>query len=387
MVAVSNIQKSSGEVRGTVTAGRRQHVIRFASADLDLWPAPEAFLLLALPAAMRRGEPLRLEQPVSRRLLGSLPAIQSVLARWQPGMREIAVHASGCADETSPATGQCLFFTGGVDSFHSALRMPAADLVFVHGLDIGLEDRALRGLVAERLRWSAAQLGRTLIEIETNLRQFMNRYLPWYLAFGAALAACGYLMSRRFGRVGISTTYGGADQELAGRALADGGHPSLVRHFSSGAVAFSGVGAESSRVDKLAELADSPTVQTALRVCWENPRGAYNCGNCEKCLRTMAALAALGKLESFTCFEQPLDYRRLRRAVPVHPSAEVFVRENLETARENQADPALIATLEAMLSPRATWHWRLYGKYVPRRVRVLLHRLGTPRAAARGSGS
>ena len=53
-------------------------------------------------------------------------------------------------------------------------------------------------------------------------------------------------------------------------------------------------GLDTRRIDKTITIAGWPLAMTNLRVCWENRRGALNCGDCEKCLRTLVGLRLAG---------------------------------------------------------------------------------------------
>jgi len=66
-------------------------------------------------------------------------------------------------------------------------------------------------------------------------------------------------------------------------------------------------GGRFSRLEKTRRIAHHPLVRRSLRVCWENPGGAYNCGRCRKCLMTMAALEALGVRKKITSFPAEFD--------------------------------------------------------------------------------
>jgi hypothetical protein len=79
-----------------------------------------------------------------------------------------------------------------------------------------------------------------------------------------------------------------------------------VRHFSC----------RVDRAEKIRTICDlMPEALTFLRVCWQNPNGAYNCGRCEKCLRTQMQLEIFGMLERCPTFESPLTPETLKNLV------------------------------------------------------------------------
>jgi len=339
--------------------------------------AAESFLLLALTAAMRCGEPLIIEAPISRQLLGQIPMIQDIYRCWDSKLRQVEIRAPVQLPAKPPIPSlparEAVAFTAGVDSFYSAFQSPEAALVFIHGLDIPLGNHGLRRKVREKLTWAAAELGRPLLEMETNLRSFSDRYMTWHLAFGGALSACALLLSRHFSVFAVPA---GQTYELL---VPDGAHPVLLPLFSTEDLAIRTVGCEARRVDKVEAIAAHPVVHGALRVCWENRGDAYNCGVCEKCLRTMAALDIFGALHACSTFDVPLDYGRLSRAVAPHPGLEIFMQENLAAARAKNASPGLIRSLEKSLAPGRARLLRPLISRVPRKFndwhfRIFQHR-------------
>jgi len=348
LVIIGGFKSAFGRVEGSIRVGDRRYDLVFRS-ELELSDlAAEAFLLLALPAAMRCGGPLIIEAPVSQQLLGQIPEIQNIYRCWDSKLGNVEVRAAArlpaCRPLPASAAREAIAFTAGVDSFYSALQSPEASLMFLHGLDIPLENHDLRKKVRERLAWAASELDRPLLEMETNLRNFSDRYLSWHLAFGGALAACALLLSRHIDVFGIPAG------QTAESHHPDGAHPELDPLFSTEDVAIRTVGCEARRVDKVEVIAPHPVVQGALRVCWENRGDAYNCGVCEKCLRTMATLEIFGELQNFSTFAVSLDYRRLSWAVPAQPALDMLIRENLQAARAKSASPELIKSLEKQLT-------------------------------------
>jgi len=373
LVIVDKIQSGQNLVSGTIEAGKRRHEISFRSA-LELSDhGAESLLLLALPAAMRRSEPLQIAAPVSPLLLKHLPEIQKIYHCWDPLLHEVEIiahpHATTSSSPHPASTVGAIAFTGGVDSFYSAIRCPEAALMYVHGLDVPLTKHDLRGQVSKKLNQAATQMGRPLLEMETNLRDFSDRYLEWHLAFGGALAACALLLSRHINLFGIPAgqTYTALQP--------DGAHPVLNPLFGTENLAIHTTGCEALRVEKVAVIAQNTVAQGALRVCWENRGDAYNCGVCEKCLRTMAALEIYDSLQKFSTFEVPLDYERLSRAVASDSSLDMFVQENLTAARTEGAPRALIESLEQTLDRGNRWLPRQMAKMTPQILRDWHYRI------------
>jgi hypothetical protein len=231
-------------------------------------------------------------------------------------------------------------------------------------MDIPLDNHAFRNEVAGRLHKTAKGLGQPLIQLETNLRELTDPYMPWLYAFGAALTACGWILSAQHQAFIMSAAFNVEEFQEGQADLHEGSQPDLVEALSTRSVRITPFGSID-RIGKLKAIADLPVVQQHLRVCWENRGGAYNCGACDKCLRTMAALAALCKLDQFTCFERDLDFKRLSRTVPPYPVMNHFVLESIREARAHGADPRLIESLQTSLTSNTAWFWRLHSRHTP----------------------
>jgi len=347
---VTSAANGRAEARARIRAGDDEHDVWFR------WPGEAggepagAFLVIALFAAMRLGTELRVAGPVSARLLRNLPKVQGILHCWDRGLRKVSVDAAaeeggqgGRSD--APRGGAASTFSGGVDSFYTVLEhhRQLDALVYVRGFDVPLESTPLSERVATALRSAAARLDRPLIEVQTNLRQFTDRYLKWQLAYGAGLAAVGMVLDDL-----VSLLYVPAGVSY-GDLSPDGGHPLLNPLYGTERIDFETDGCAVNRFEKVAAIATSDIAMDTLRVCWENRDGAYNCGRCEKCLRTMAALEIVGALPRCRTFDTSLDYGRLVRAHSPYDDLNFFMRENLDAAERLGAPAALQRALRRNL--------------------------------------
>jgi hypothetical protein len=277
--------------------------------ELDASP----FLPGLLATAMWWGEPLIIEAPVSARLLDAVPA---AMLRYQglfPSLQAIAVSAPGRALPCAPATTAC-FFTRGIDSWYSVLtnvddvdrsRPPLTHLLHISGIDWALTAPTRERQTAATLA-AAADAGCELVLLETNLRDFTERFQPWDVTHGGALAAVGLTVGARFSRVLVASTF------PMYRLQPWGSHPMLDPLWSTERTAIVHDAAGVSRADKLAFLAERPRALANLKVCFEAD-SEYNCGVCEKCMLTMVGLRAAGVREDLDGFAVPLDARRLAK--------------------------------------------------------------------------
>ncbi len=251
------------------------------------WLAP------LLVAGMRKGWNIGFSDPVDSFALRGAVAAQNILVDWYPKrFRQISVSAEP-TQVVSGAKGVGCFFSGGVDSFYSAITQSdrISHLIFVHGFDIAVDDEDLALRALSGAREAAAELGKPLIEIKTTLRPAFGNRLPleWGYDFhGAALAHVGLALSQHLNTVIIPSSY-------SRRQLHPwGSHPELDPLWSSNGVAFEHHELDVDRYGKIRFIGGNETAMKHLRVCWQNPNGSFNCGRCAKCLRTKIGLILAG---------------------------------------------------------------------------------------------
>jgi hypothetical protein len=349
-VLVDAIRTDDHLLEGQVHLGARRYRLRFSSPSIGVCGGADPFVAVALLPAMAQGAELRVEGPVSSETLTAAGRVQALYARWFPRLREVRITAPPRAP-APPAGGAVSFFSGGVDSFYSALerRGRLTHLLFVHGFDIPLEAVALRERVAASLRAAAAELGLPLLEMETNARAFLDAYLPWDFGHGAAMTAAAMVLRAAMGEVVIPSSGEilGARQRTR---LFWGSHPELDPLWTTTEQRFVHHAPDAGRLAKLRMLATSDTAMRYLRVCWRNPDGAYNCGGCEKCLRTMAGLRVLNVAHRCRTFSSPVDLAAVR-AVRIFRPDVVFWGE-LEQAALAAGDRPLATAVRTALRYR-----------------------------------
>jgi lipid II:glycine glycyltransferase (peptidoglycan interpeptide bridge formation enzyme) len=324
-LAISPPERTRDRLSATITLsdrvfGDRSRLVYFETSE-SIGTEVDYLLPLTLLPAMITDSRLKLTGRVSSGLLSSLPKLQDVFhiwgtRNWGANLRRVPVDVESRSMGTKPASGVACFFSGGVDSFYTLLknRTKVTHLIFVHGFDITLANRSLRSQASRAAREVARDLGKDLIEVETNLRSFSDPLVNWDHYHGSALASVGLLFQHLFREVLIpsSTTYA----EL----YAWGSNPLLDPLWSTDLTRFEHDGCEATRVDKSAYISNSDTAMRWLRVCWLNPSSAYNCGRCEKCRWTMMNLHAAGALERCKTLPKTLDFNVNRPANELEPS-------------------------------------------------------------------
>lgn len=279
----------------------------------------DPWLVALLPLAVTLGEPLRVAGTVDSRLFSNLHRVMQVWAAWYPGVSGVSIEADLAPDDdVAGAPRTAAFFSGGVDSFFTALRpgsdgapaesLPLDDLITVWGFDVPLAREEAGRRLRDRLGKAAAALERGFVDVVTNIRATRLASAPWGpLAHGCALAAVAHLLGTRYGRVLIAATGGYRDLHPWGS------HPLTDPLLSSRTTAVVHDGAAFTRVEKTAVLADSPVALRTLRVCWRS-ESDQNCGACGKCYRAMLILELLGALHRCATFPRgALDLRRAAR--------------------------------------------------------------------------
>jgi hypothetical protein len=306
---VSDVRCTPGELSFDVDVTGIARTIWFRT-DAPVTPNADAALATCLMPAMLAGGTLEIDAPISPRLLRGQPEFQAIQRVWSEQwsyglapLAEVEVHAPARSPEgAAPGRGVATFFSGGVDSWAAVRDHPeATHLIFVRGLDLARESPEFVDAVERRLRDAAAELGRTLHVVDTNVRELSNPLLPWNVYFACPLAAVALLLAPLFERVLIT-----GDTDYATN-VGIGVDPLVDHLWSTEALEVAHAGGRYSRIERTRRIAADPVAQRALRVCWENRDGAYNCGRCRKCLSTMLTLEALGARESFSTFPSRLD--------------------------------------------------------------------------------
>jgi len=332
---------------------KRYKVFFQSNGDAILSGNLESFLASGiLPCMKAGGGHLIAEGEISQRFVSALSTIQDIYCMWDPSLHRTEIKNVIPVRRSSSTENRVgTFFSGGVDSFYTFFKHQEeiTDLIFVHGLDIRINDTTLREKISKKIREVASKVGKNLIEIETNIKELLNPYVAWGpLGHGAALAAIGHLLFPTFRRIFIPATHTYAD------LFPWGSHPVLDHLWSSESLEFLHDGCEVTRVGKVSLISRYEIVLKSLRVCWENPNSSYNCGRCEKCLRTMIALKLNNALSRCTTFDEELDVKHILKIIPNNESTHAFIRENLDALEKYQGDEELGKALQRVLN-RPQW--------------------------------
>jgi hypothetical protein len=341
-----------------VQIGSDSHHIYFRSTDIPLTANVEAFLSAALLPAMKAGGTLAATETVSKRFLSASETIMDIFCFWYPALQRVEI--SGVQPVRAGAPRELrvgAFFSGGVDSFYTFLkhRDEITDLIYVHGFDTPpLNDYLLRQRISSQIHEIGSIFGKRVIEVETNLRSFLNDHFKLRDTWGplthlTVLASVGHVLFPFFKRIFIASTHSYND------LFPWGSHPLLDPLWSTETLEFIHDGCESTRVEKAALIAKFDTALKSLQVCqYPRSQGAYNCGVCEKCLITMINLHLAGALEHCTAFDKRLDIKRVGKLIILESSPLAHVRENLRALGKRKRDRTLDKALRKILN-RPQW--------------------------------
>lgn len=320
--------------------------------DSPVTPTADAALAATAMLAMRDGGTLRMQEPVSPRMLRGQREFQAIQRSWSldwpftEPLHEVEVSAPVRPVDVTPPTGRvAAFFSGGVDSWGTVLDTPdLTDLIFIRGFDLAHSGphAVLADEVEGRLREAAAELEMPLHVVTTNLRDLSNPILPWDVYFGCADVAMALFLAPLFDRVLIA---GDSDYEVQVRY---GANLLVDQLWSTEGLEIIDAGGRFSRMQRLELLVENPVACRSLRVCWENPDRTYNCGRCRKCTMTLIALEAIGARERVSTFppELNLDPQVLAEFTINHVVSLTLWQDILDVARANGR-----ADLEAAIAP------------------------------------
>lgn len=385
--AISNFRSAPGELSFTALIDGESHDL-WIRGETAVAPPADAALAAGLMPAMRSGGTLTIEEPVSSRLLRTQREYQSIQAAWsldwdlgQVPLCEVEVQAPPRAPSHGGSGRVAAFFSGGVDSWATVLANPdVTDLIFVHGLDLvpGSPHHAVLGEEVEgRLRGAATELGLEFHVVETNLRELSDPLIRWEAYNPSAIVAVALFLEPLFERILIA---GDTDHQTQ---IPIGTSRMVDQLWSTEALEIVDDGGRFSREQRIAAIASHPVVQKTLRVCWENPGGAYNCGRCRKCMLTLVPLEALGVRERFTSFADEFDLDLVSGFAINSPISLALWEDVLDTTRRaGRAD--LEAAVEALVE-RGKRSFGLPPTYRGRRAAAGRGLIGALRDAERRS--
>lgn len=352
LVKIKKINTKSNEnsVSSTISIHQKNYTLFFKVEGIKpVWRA-EAFVALTLLPAMRLGMDIDCPYALSKMFYKNLTKIQDILLSWHSDLKPITIRNALLSKQNPlPQAKQALFFTGGLDSSYSLLKNSnnLNDLIFVNGFDVSLQNPTLFNKICPVLKNIASQKNKRFIVVHSNARDFLETVMQfdWTDTHGLALASVAQICSSIYSHVYISSSL------PYGYLQPYGSHPLLDPLWSTESLQLIHDGCEKDRVEKAKYIARDEQILKSLRVCWENPENAYNCGRCEKCIRTMVQLEIAGVLEKCESFDQRLEINKLKIRFPGASFATLFRERYLPHLKASGHNPALEKKLKRALTP------------------------------------
>lgn len=265
----------------------------------------DAFVVGFLTTAMRLGEDITCEAPISRRLHYQLTEyLIPAMAANMEIYHAITIHAP-LTDAPLPCqkavgTG----WTGGVDSMYTLMTHlqaaePSRRLTHLMVANVGTLEgddtrKTLRHMTEKAKGGVASELGLGVVSVDSNLQELQSEK---YLAVaGFRLPAAVLALQKLFGVFYNSACY---EFHRFFFVQEDSAYYELLplSCFETDTTVLYSTGGQVSRMGKLQALSDYPLAHKYLHPCIYIRRD--NCCSCGKCVFTLGALYALGTLERF----------------------------------------------------------------------------------------
>ena len=313
------------------------------------------WLIAAIPYGFELGGTIAIERPTDAMLLENTAAFAHIFRHWYRDLKPFEVIAD--KKIVDPGGEKAFaFFSGGIDSLHTATRYTSLggtdqvgsvdELLLIWGFDIELDSPSEFAALQKQSEDFAARLGVPLRVMATNIRRpgtfWTNRWGPLCHALGKA--ACALALEKRYKKAIWAAGY------RSDRSVVEGSHPMTDHYLSSSGLAMVYDGADSGRIDKIAFLSRFPWMLEDIHVCW---RGASsrNCGKCPKCLRTEIALELTGMMAR--CNSLPrVSLERIRKAYCGEPAERAFFTEMAEYAKKIGRSDMYMALCESLTRSR-----------------------------------
>ena len=266
----------------------------------------DAFVVGFLTTAMRLGEDIVCEAPITKRLYYQLttyliPSMAANMEIYHP----IAIHApltdALIPCEKAVGTG----WTGGVDCMYTLMTHLQAEeasrrlthllVANVGTLESDHNSELLYHMAEKTRKGIASELGLQVVSVDSNLQILQTEN---YLAVaGFRLPAAVLALQKLFGVFLNSAAYEFSKFSFVQENSA---YYELLplSCFETDNLVFYSTGGQTPRIRKLQELSDFPYAQKYLHPCIYQ-KAVKNCGKCGKCVRTIGALYALETLDKF----------------------------------------------------------------------------------------
>lgn len=332
-IVLEHVESDATSARARFRVGTKATTIGFDNVAPDERSAAEAFAAIAKIMGIETRQKVICWPRLSPSFRRSINTYQELHLHLFP-LHSVARMLSRARRDRPPLADDqrrsAAFFSGGVDSMDLVIEHADEidDLIFVRGFDIEVHDVERNDEVQALVQAAADAVGKPLLVIETDLRDFSDPVTNWTWYAYAGLISTTLMLERTHRQVFAAASV--ADLHMSdeiGRLRALGiGNDRIQMRLE---------GRKATRVQKSERVATSGLARSTLRVCWQNIPGSINCGRCEKCVRTQVSLAACGVLDQIDTLPHEVDLD----VVASHPtktrSDRAFTLEARDAAREH----------------------------------------------------
>lgn len=345
-------------IEADIWVGSEKFELYYQSDSTKIQPRAEAFISATILIAMKqRINRIEIDEPVSRTFLSGIEEIQNVFQSWKPNYGRVEIQHAGFKEEESAGQKTGVFFSAGVDSYHSYLsnRNEIDALIYLDGFDIPLAHQGMRERMKTNIKKISDRFDLPAVIIETNARQFQEKFITWGFSHGSAIASAGHLLAGEFSRFLLAS---GGNPRAHKRY---GVHPDLDSNWGSDRLHFEHDSYNVDRIEKCRFISQFQPVHDTLRVCLRSPESSLNCGVCEKCLRTMVYFQSTGDYEKYTVFEKPLDTEILKKYKRISAPDKDLLYRALDLMEAEDAYPETVQVLKKILFPAEWWKRLIVG--------------------------
>jgi len=326
----------------------------------------DAFLVGALPFAMRNNHDIKCIAPVTEELLYNLEQhLIPTLCQTDSSVYRTSIITEYTSELLGNHGGVGTAMSGGVDSFYTTITHlkdlnththPVLTHFFISNVgNFHNKSRKKYGVqrskketyeLAEKI---AEDIGLPLIETDSNFKDIFlgGKQIVYAIAFAV-------MAMRKLWKVYLlpaSYDYGKFSLNQHTQKGSEYYALLLLNCFSTQELRFYCDGGPLDRIERTAAIVDFPTVKKYLYVCWVKGK---NCGHCGKCRRTIMALDILEKLDDYKELF-PIEYYKrhlkdyfawLERRIP---EDDKFALDIYKHMRKNGKYPEIVKKLEVLI--------------------------------------
>ncbi len=342
--------------------------------DYDI-PAPtllDGFVLAIIFYAMRTGQDICVEGPMSREAVRNIFEFQEAWAQLVPKRyRRIKVFPQSIVESVEPLPERLVTaaFSGGIDSTFTLLRHATGmlgdaeyplkkDVIFIHGFDVPLDRPDHVEKLKQRTSALLAELKLNLKIIRSNLKDLVLQ--DWEDSHMAQIASClhNYSHIYSYALVASSNPY---DLPSADH----GSNPVTDPLLSGAGLRLIHDGAAYVRLPKIMEIAKNPTATAAVKVCWEGSETYENCGVCLKCQQSILYFMVAG-VDHPASFDRTITVADIRTMEIGNMFQCAIMEKAIRSARARGMQEEWVSAVEAMVRRfRASeWLQKSYEQYM-----------------------